>query len=220
MSLTLVAVPIGNPDDITIRGLKSLKEADLIILEERKEGSQFLRHHGISGKEYLELNEHTKADDLNLMMQKCQHYNVALMTDAGTPGFCDPGADLVRVCRQNDISIITIPGASSIMALLSLSGQRINEFIFRGFISPETTQRQKDWKILSTEKKAFIIMDTPYRLQKMLEEISTNIPNRKILIALDVTQPTEQILEGQIAKVRPLIKSTKAEFIILVYPQD
>lgn len=213
-----MATPIGNPEDLSMRGLATLKSADIIILEEFKESTTLLRAHGITGKTYEQLNEHSKADDLARLVNLCRDKNVALITDCGTPGFADPGTDLVRECRKNNIPIKSLPGASSLMTLLSLSSQRLDQFLFRGFVPAETEARRQTWKNLQTEKRAIVLMDTPYRLGKMMGELKEFFPNRRILLALDMTQDTEQILEGLPSEVQTLIQKNKAEFMILVYP--
>lgn len=220
MSLTLVATPIGNVQDISLRGLEILKNADAIILEERKESTAFLRSHGISGKDYHQLNEHSTKEDLESLVQLCKEKNVALITDCGTPGFADPGADLVRLCRAQKISVVSAPGPSSLMTLLSLTGERVEQFVFRGFLSPETEERNRQWNDLKKERRAIILMDTPYRMQKMIDELVLHIPQRRILVGIDMTQPTEQILEGLPSQVKGQISVKKAEFMILVYAEN
>lgn len=217
MSLTLIATPIGNPQDLSIRGLALLQEAELIILEEFKESTALLRAHGISGKNYEQLNEHSTPEDLKRLTELCKTQNVALITDCGTPGFADPGADLVRECRKAGITVKAVPGPSALMTLLSLSGRRLDQFVFRGFLPAETEARKKAWLELRTEKRAFVLMDTPYRLGKMMEELKEYFPQKKILLTLDLTQETEQILEGLPAEIQPKIQKAKAEFMILVY---
>lgn len=218
MSLNLVAIPIGNNQDVTLSALDILKSCDDIIVEERKEGTSFLRAHGITGKNYLELNEHTNAEGLKELVELCKEKNVALITDCGTPGFCDPGADLVRECRKLKIPVKTYVGASSLMGLLSLSSVRLDQFIFRGFLPAENEAREKAWLEMRKEKKAFILMDTPYRLQKMLSEMQIHLSDRKILITLDLTQETEKVLEGKMTDIMKNEIPKKAEFMILVYP--
>lgn len=219
MALFLVAIPIGHPQDITLRALELLKKCETLILEERKEGTKFLRAHGMSGKNYLQLNEHSTSEDLKELVTLCEKSDIALITDCGTPGFCDPGADLVRECRKKKIPVFTLPGASSLMGLLSLSSQRIDQFIFRGFLPAENEAREKSWIEVKKESRALILMDTPYRLQKMLEELEKYFSDRKILITLDLTQETEMILEGFPKEVRAQNIPKKAEFMVLVYPR-
>ena len=218
MALYLVATPIGNENDISIRGLEILRKADHIILEERKEGTSFLRKHQISGKNYRELNEHTDKKEVEELCDLCKEHLVALITDCGTPGFADPGADLVRLCRQQNIPIHSVPGASSLMTLLSLAGQKVGEFLFRGFLSAENELRKSQWQELKKEKRAIIIMDTPYRLEKTVHELQEHFPSRRILIGLNLTQDNEWVCEGlpqEIARQNP---HKKAEFMVLIYP--
>lgn len=219
MALYLVATPIGNNDDISLRALRILQEAEIIILEERKEGSRFLRSHAITGKEYLELNEHSSPSEILALRDLCRSKKIALITDCGTPGFADPGSELVQLCRQEKINVQTLPGASSLMALLSLSGIKLNQFLFRGFLSAETELRQSQWQELKNEKRAIILMDTPYRLQKTLKELETFLPERRNLLALNLTQESEVILEGKATEISARNPYKKAEFMLLIYPQ-
>jgi 16S rRNA (cytidine1402-2'-O)-methyltransferase len=223
LGLFLIATPIGNPNDISIRGLAFLKSASVIILEERKEGAAFLRSHGITSAEktYEQLNEHSTPDDLQRLLELCKTQDVALITDCGTPGFADPGADLVRLCRKNKVLAQSMPGASSLMTLLSLTGQRLEEFVFRGFLSAETTLRQEQWRALQSEKRAIVIMDTPYRFQKTCTELQQYFPTRKILLAGNMTQETEFIIETEGRSLSKELegKPHKAEFMVLIYPQ-
>ncbi|MFN7825414.1 MAG: SAM-dependent methyltransferase [Pseudobdellovibrionaceae bacterium] len=217
-SLTLVATPLGNKDDIGLRALEILKKSEVIILEERKESSAFLRSHGISGKEYPLLNEHTTSEELQALKKICAEKDVALITDCGTPGFCDPGADLVRVCRQAKIPVYSVPGPSSLMMLLSLSGRRIDQFHFAGFIPQETEERVQFWKKLSSEKTPVVFMDTPYRFRKTLEEWKTLAPESQGLLGLDFTQSTERVWEGSGAQLFIDSYPKKAEFLLMIFP--
>ena len=216
--LNLVPTPLGNPADFSLRALDVLRQSDLIILEEYKESSVWLRAHGIAGRSMEQLNEHSKPEDIKRLAELCREKNVALITDCGTPGFADPGADLVRACREHGIPVKALPGPSSLMTLLSLSSQRLDQFVFRGFVPAETEARKKSLRDLQTEKRAIILMDTPYRLIKMMDEMIEFFPQRKLLLALDMTQESELILEGKAASVRSQILKTKAEFMLLLYP--
>lgn len=218
MSLILIATPIGNDQDISLRALETLKNAKTIILEEFKESTRFLRAHGITGKNYEQLNEHSKPEDLKRLVELCAQDEVVLITDCGTPGFCDPGADLVRECRKKGISVQTFPGPSSLMGLLSLSSLRLDQFLFRGFLPAENEARKSAWIEMQKEHRAFVLMDTPYRFQKMLTETAEYFPNRRILLTLNLTQGAEQILEGTAAEILKKELPAKAEFMLLIYP--
>lgn len=216
--LYLVATPIGDTSEISLRALEILKKCPLIICESTKEASKLLRVHGISGKTYEVLDEHSTSDDKKNLVPLCRDQDVALVTDCGTPGFCDPGADLVRLCRQGNVPVKTVLGASALMGLLSLSGQRLDEFVFRGFLPAETESRRKALQELTKEKRAIIIMDTPYRLKKTLNDMKEFFSKRKFLITLNLTQETEQSIEGSIDQIISQTKADKAEFMLLIYP--
>lgn len=216
--LYLVATPIGDTSEITIRALELLKKCDVIICESTKEASKLLRAHGITGKTYETLDEHSTPQDKAALVPICASKDVALVTDCGTPGFCDPGADLVRLCRQQKIPVKSALGASALMGLLSLSGQRLDEFVFRGFLPAETESRGKALKELTKEKRAIIVMDTPYRLKKTLNDMKEHFSNRKILLTLNLSQEDELVLEGSADKIISALPFEKAEFMILIYP--
>lgn len=216
--LYLVATPIGDTTEITLRALEILKSCDVVICESTKEASKLLRSHGITGKTYEVLDEHSTPADKAALVPLCAEKNVALVTDCGTPGFCDPGADLVRLCRQKNVPVKSALGASALMGLLSLSGQRLDEFVFRGFLPAETEARGKALKELTKEKRAIIVMDTPYRLKKTLNDMREHFSQRKFLLTLNLSQEDESVLEGPIDKIISGLRFEKAEFMLLIYP--
>ncbi|AHI06776.1 putative methyltransferase [Bdellovibrio bacteriovorus W] len=216
--LHIVATPIGEAHEISQRALDILTAAEIIICESTKEASKLLRHFGISGKTFEVLNEHTTKEDLLALVPLCAEKNVALVSDCGTPGFCDPGADLVGLCRQKGISVKSVLGPSALMGLLSLCGERIDEFVFRGFLPAETEARKKALKELTKEKRAVILMDTPYRLKKILQDMKENFPQRKMLMVMNLSQESEVSLEGTIDQIIKKNPHDKAEFMLMLYP--
>ncbi|MFN3455783.1 MAG: 16S rRNA (cytidine(1402)-2'-O)-methyltransferase [Pseudobdellovibrio sp.] len=218
--LYLVATPIGDIQEITVRALEILKNADVILCESTKETSKLLKQLDIKAKKYEILNEHSTLDDLKALTELCKTQIVALVSDCGTPGFCDPGNDLINFCRKQNIPVKSILGASSLMGLLSLTSQRLNEFVFRGFLPAENESRDKEWQKLKSEKRAIIIMDTPYRLRKTIDELSKHFIKRKALLALNLSQETEQVLEGYPAYLLQNLNVDKAEFMLMIYPED
>lgn len=216
--LYLVATPIGHPDDIALRALSVLQSCSSVICEDRKVTSRFLRHHQITGKNYLLLNEHTRDDELNELVELCRNEDVALVSDCGTPVFCDPGSRLIALCRKQNINIKTLPGASSLMCVLSLLGQPLRDFLFVGFLSANTEERETQLKKLQNEKRAMIFMDTPYRLQKMLGNLSDYFCGRKALLGLNLTQEDEIVIEAPVTELVQKCPYQKAEFIVFVYP--
>lgn len=216
MSLFVVSTPIGHPKDITLRALDILKECDLVIGEERSEVSRFLKSLGLTEKPYELLNEHSSEDDVAALVRVCREQRVALVSDCGTPGFCDPGADLVRACRQQGVAVTAIPGASSLMALLSVSGLRLRDFVFVGFLPPDSESRAAAIRELSQEPRPCFIMDTPYRLSKTLRELSEAMPEREAVLGLDLTQQGETILSGPLKDLAPKVAEKKAEFVLVL----
>ena len=218
MSLKLVAVPIGHPGDITLRAIETLKEAEIVIGEERKEVSKLLKFLGITGKGMELLNEHSKDDDVKDLLEMCREKKVALVSDCGTPGFCDPGARLVALCRKNNIPVSPVPGASSLMCLLSMCGENMREFLFRGFLPAEREARGVALRELERERRPVILMDTPYRLSRLLSELAEKWPERRALLGCDFTQETELIIEAPLKVIRDRIGDKKAVFILALFP--
>nr|BFD60636.1 16S rRNA (cytidine(1402)-2'-O)-methyltransferase [Bdellovibrio sp. CKG001] len=216
--LYVVATPIGDVSEISLRALEVLKNCDVVICESTKEASKLLRAHGISGKTYEVLDEHSTPEDKAALVPLCADKNVALVSDCGTPGFCDPGADLVRLCRQKNVPVKSVLGASALMGLLSLSGQRIDEFVFRGFLPAENEARARALKELTKEKRAIIVMDTPYRLKKTLNDMKDHFSQRRFLLTMNLSQEEEVVLEGSIDKLIAGLRADKAEFMLLIYP--
>lgn len=215
--LWIVATPIGHPDDLTLRAREILGSCDVVICESTKETSKLLRHHGITSRTYEVLDEHSKAGDLERLVQLCAEKNVALVSDCGTPAFCDPGADLVRACRKRGIPVRPLLGPSSLMGLLSMAGARLDQFVFRGFLPAETEARQTALRDLKREKRPIVLMDTPYRLKKILAEMEEHFPDRRMLLAKNISAENEEILEGRASDLRKKSGDEKAEFMLLLF---
>src|ERR1035441_2223268 len=150
MPLTLVSTPIGHFEDITLRAIETLKKCDGIICEELKPARVLLKRIGLGGGEGLpdvkklyQLNEHSKPSDLKELIDLCRRQNIALVSDCGTPGFCDPGGVLVDACYKEKIPVQIAPGVTSLGALLSLTGEEIKEFFFVGFLPQEKNDRSQ-----------------------------------------------------------------------------
>lgn len=217
MPLYVIATPIGNPEDMTLRGQRLIDEADFIIGEEAKPTRKLLKSIGLSPQKPMELlNEHSKSEDIMQLAEKCKGQNVALVSDCGTPGFCDPGAGLVAYCRKLDIDVKSIPGPSSLTALLSVSGQRLDQFYFRGFLPSKTELRQKALKTLSQITEPIILMDTPYRLKKTLEDCRLHFKKRKLILGVKMSFAEEAVFIGTAQEILKKIKHEKAEFILIV----
>lgn len=215
MSLFVVATPIGNFQDLSLRAIEVLKSCDLVIGEEKREVELLLKRAQAFPKPYELLNEHSTLRDLEILAKECVGKTVALVSDCGTPGFCDPGANLVHLCRQLNVEIKALPGPSSLMALLSIAGHRIDEFHFVGFLPRETEARISKLKSVANIKIPVIMMDTPYRLKKLLEEAQTYFGERQLVLGCDLTQEKEAVYEGPASQIIKQITSDKSEFVLI-----
>ncbi len=216
--LNIIATPIGQLDEITLRALEVLKSSEIIICESTKETSKLLKHYQIKALRYEKLDEHSTLEDIIYLTDLCEKHNVSLVSDCGTPGFCDPGNDLIKFCRQKNILVKSILGPSSLMGLLSLTSQKLNEFVFRGFLPAENESRTSEWQKLKNEKRALILMDTPYRLKKTIDELIKYFHQRTCLLALNLSQENETVLEGTPSFIQQRLQFEKAEFMLLIYP--
>ena len=220
MALFVTSVPIGNPSDISLRALETLRAAEVVIGEERKEVSKLLKANGIEGKRLELLNEHSTEDDLAELLKLVREKSVALVSDCGTPGFCDPGARLVSAVRREGLRATPIPGASSLMCLLAIAGHEMREFLFRGFLPAEREERSRALAALAGERRPVVLMDTPYRLGRLLDELASRWPDRRAVLGCDFTLETETIVEAPLGRLPSLIGERKAEFILAVFPRE
>ncbi|MBT4332652.1 MAG: 16S rRNA (cytidine(1402)-2'-O)-methyltransferase, partial [Candidatus Cloacimonetes bacterium] len=182
--LYVVATHIGNPDDITLRALKVLKSVNFVICEEFKVGSRLLKSYDI--KKPLELlNEHNEDEQTQTILDRLVMNNetAAIISDAGTPLFADPGNNLVWQCHQNGIDVVPIPGASSIMAALMVSGLNLEQFLYYGFLPANKDERKRAIRRLPNNYD-LIILETPYRLKQLLADMKSILgANRQAIIA-------------------------------------
>ncbi len=217
--LYVVATPIGNPQDITLRALEVLKSVDGIICEERRYGSTLLHRLNIKGKTLIELNEHNEEKQApELAMALVRGEKLALISDCGTPAFADPGALLVELALEYEVKVVPLPGASSLMVLLSVSPQPIKEFYFAGFLPRKDDERTKKLDQLRKLKVPIVFMDTPYRLERMLQDIQATFGRgRMITLGLNLTMPNEKIIHQSVSEVLKQMKGQKGEFILIVY---
>jgi 16S rRNA (cytidine1402-2'-O)-methyltransferase len=220
--LYIVATPIGNIHDITLRAIETLKSADAIICEERKEGSKLLKRLDIKAKELMPLNEHNereKSERINeIILLLHEGKQLALISDCGTPVFSDPGALLIQQAVLFNVPVIPIPGPSSLMAALSVLDESLERFVFGGFLPRDSDKRLEELKTLDRSGYPIILMDTPYRLNRLLDEIGSAYgKGRRITLACDLTLPNESIHRGTIKQIQAQVAGRKAEFILVVH---
>ena len=214
--LYLVATPIGNLEDITIRALKVLKEVDVIAAEDTRHTLKLLNHFEISKPliSYYKQTEKTKSERLIEKVLKGE--NVAVVSDAGTPGISDPGEEIVRCAIKNNIEIVPIPGACAFVNALIASGFPTKEFCFCGFLSTVKKVRKEKLEELKMEQKTIILYEAPHKLKKTLEDIYEYLGNRQVVLAKEITKIHEEFIRGKIADIVRQDREFKGEFVVLI----
>ena len=217
--LYIVPTPIGNYDDITVRGLKTLQSVDMVICEEYKEARRLLSTFQIT-KDLISLNEHNEKDTASEVVAILKEgKNLALISDCGTPLFSDPGTYLINLCIQANINIIPLPGTSSLMTALSGSGFDINKFQYYGWLSPKREIRSGELQRLKKIQGLIVLLETPYRLIRLLEDLASTFPkNTRGVLAYELTKSEECYYRGTLEEILDTAnkKSLKGEFVMLV----
>lgn len=214
--LYLVATPIGNLEDITLRALKILKEVDLIAAEDTRHTLGLLNHFEISKPliSYYKQNEKTKSE---LLIQKLlEGKNIAVVSDAGTPGISDPGEEIVKIAIENGIEVIPIPGACAFVNALIASGLSSKEFAFIGFLSALKKEKKEKLEEIKYETRTLILYEAPHKLKGTLEAILEVLGDRKIVLARELTKIHEEFIRDNVSNIISNIEEIKGEFVILI----
>lgn len=217
--LYIVATHIGNPRDITLRALEILQSCAAVVCEGMREGSTLLKAVGVTGKEIILLNEHNEAEKApEVLLRLLNGDDLALISDAGTPVFADPGHYLVRLASQSGVHVTPVPGPSSLMAALSVLDFEIKQFVFAGFLSRDPDTRRQELARFKAQGMPVVLLDTPYRLSNLLQDVSRVFgKNASVTLAVDLTLPNEKILRGPVAELLNMQLGKKSEFILIVH---
>lgn len=215
-TIYLVATPIGNLEDITLRAIKTLKDVDLIAAEDTRHTMQLLNHFDIHKTmiSYHRHNEDIKTKEI--IEQALQGKNIAIVTDAGTPGISDPGEEIVKQAIEKNIEIIPIPGACALINSLIVSGISTKEFSFYGFLPLNKKNRKEIFCKIAKENKTVILYEAPHKLQKTLEDILEIIGDVQACIVRELTKIHEEKKHGKISELINMIKEPKGEFVIIL----
>ncbi len=218
--LYLVATPLGNLEDITVRALRLLGEADLIACEDTRHTAKLLRHYGIekSTVSYHEHNEASRASELVERLE--QGARIILVTDAGTPVISDPGHRLVSLCLERQIPVIPIPGPSAVISALAASGLPAEEFLFAGFLPSRPTARRKVLQNLAKENRTVVLYEAPHRLVNTLSDALKYMGRRQVVIAREMTKIHEEFVRGDLAEllVRMQQQPDRGEITMVIGP--
>jgi len=218
--LYLVATPIGNLEDITLRAIRTLKEADVIACEDTRRTQKLLNHYEIRTRtiSYHEHNEMTRAPELIIDLEQGAH--VALVSDAGMPVISDPGHRLVKLAIRHNIAVVPVPGASAFLAALAAAGLPVDKFRFLGFLPAKRTARQRSLDELKDAQKTLVFYEAPHRVVDMLRDVRRALGDRPVVIAREVTKAYEEFLRGSVSEVLEAMKvrPPKGEITVLVGP--
>ena len=194
--LYVVATPIGNLGDLTLRAIEVLKSADVVAAEDTRRSGLLLKHLGIK-KPFISYHEHNEAARTTELVQHlARDENIALITDAGTPGMSDPGLRLIRECVRRGLPFTIIPGPSSILTALLGSGFSTDKFCFRGFLPVKSGQRERELRAAAEREETAIFFESPYRLTKTLSACVHIMPDRQLCVARELTKKFEEFRRG------------------------
>lgn len=216
--LYICPTPIGNLEDITLRTLRVLKEVDLIAAEDTRHTLKLLNHYNIK-KPLISYHEHNKKSKGEVLLRKLNEgMQIALVTDAGMPGISDPGEDIIRLCIEEGIDVVALPGPTASILALVLSGLPTDKFVFEGFLPSKKQDRIKELERLKTEERTIILYEAPHRILALLQDIFNILGDRKISISRELTKIHEETFRGSIAEAIERFKESKpkGEFVLVL----
>ncbi len=219
--LFIVATPIGNLDDISLRAINTLREVDLIAAEDTRHSQGLLQHLGLH-KPMISLHEHNERERIQRIQQELeQGRDIALISDAGTPLISDPGFPLVRALVDNAIQVVPVPGASSLLAALCASGLPTDHFSFHGFLPHKKAERRTRLEAIQLLTGTQVLFESTHRIEALLEQIGEVMPQAQLVVAKEMTKQHERFIRGdaahclQVLASDPLLK--KGEFVVLIH---
>lgn len=220
--LTLIATPIGNLKDISLRAIEELKCADIIAAEDTRHSGKLLKEYEVCTP-MISLHKFNEA-------QRCEHIisslmegkNIALISDAGTPGICDPGEAIIKACIDNNIKVSIIPGANAAVSALAISGMSSSSYTFHGFIPKKKKEKEDLIKSISHCKHTSIFYESPFRIKNTLEIISKILPERNVALVRELTKLYEEVIRGKADELISVFskKEPKGEFVLLIEGND
>ncbi|MCI8444508.1 MAG: 16S rRNA (cytidine(1402)-2'-O)-methyltransferase [Clostridia bacterium] len=214
--LYIVATPIGNLEDITLRAIRILKEVDLIAAEDTRHTLKLLNHLEITKPmiSYHRHNEEVRCD--GLIQELKNGKNIAIVSDAGTPGICDPGEEIIKKCIEEKIKIVPIPGACAMINALIASGITTKEFTFLGFLPLNKKLRKEKLEEIKNLNKTLILYEAPHKLKNTLQDLSAVLEDRKIVLARELTKIHEEYIRGTLSEIQKQAEGLKGEMVLII----
>ena len=218
--LYIVATPIGNLEDITLRAINVLKNVDLIAAEDTRHTLKLLNHFEIS-KPLISNHRHNEDEKTNILIEKLKEgLDIALVSDAGTPGICDPGEAIIKKCIEEKIEVIPIPGACAMINALIASGIDTKEFIFLGFLPLNKKTRKEKLEQIKASKKTIILYEAPHKLLSTLKDLKEILENRQVVLARELTKIHEEFIRGNIEEIIKVSENLKGEMVLIIEKND
>jgi 16S rRNA (cytidine1402-2'-O)-methyltransferase len=217
-TLYLVATPIGNLEDITLRAIRTLQECDLVAAEDTRHTGQLLHHLGIEKPllSYFQFNEAKRSEEILELLSRGKI--VALVTDAGSPGISDPGERVVKAAISRGFRVECVPGPTALVAALTAGGLPTRRFHFCGFLPHKSGQRRTQLQVLTALPGTLVLYESPYRILKLLQELKELCPDRQVVLAREITKKFEEYLRGLPAGLLALLekRAIRGEFVVMV----
>lgn len=214
--LYIVATPIGNLDDITLRAINTLKQVDIIIAEDTRHSLKLLNHLEIT-KPLISYHRHNEEEKTDMILNKIEEgNNIALISDAGTPVISDPGEFIVKEALERNIEVVPIPGACAIITALMSTGVNTRSFTFYGFLSLNKKLRTKELEQIRSNRNTIILYEAPHKIVNTLKDLENYVGDRKVVLARELTKIHEEFIRGTIEEVREKITTPKGEYVIII----
>ena len=214
--LYIVATPIGNLEDITLRAIHTLQNVNLIAAEDTRHTLKLLNHLGIS-KPLISYHRHNEDIKTGMLIEKLSEgQDIALVSDAGTPGICDPGEVIIKKCIENNLEVIPIPGSCAMINALIASGMSTKEFTFLGFLPLNKKRRKEKLTEIKNSEKTIILYEAPHKLQTTLKDLKDMLEDRNMVLARELTKIHEEFIRGTIEQMIEKSEKIKGEIVLII----
>ena len=214
-SLYVVATPIGNLEDITLRALRVLGEVGLIAAEDTRVTRRLLTRHGIRTR-LTSYREHNRAAKLPSLMSALEKVDVALVSDAGTPGISDPGRELVSEASQRGIPVVSVPGPSAVTAAVAVSGLPLDQYLYLGFLPRKRSERRRALERVASERRTMVILEAPHRIRACLEDLREVLGDRLIAVCRELTKLHEEVFRETVSEALAYFDEPRGEFTLVI----
>src|SRR4030042_499328 len=214
-TLYLVATPIGNLEDVTLRALRILRDVPLIAAEDTRTTRKLLAHHGIRAR-LTSYHEHNKAQKIPYILSALEHGDVALVSEAGMPAVSDPGVDLVAAAVAADVAVVAVPGPSAVVTALAVSGLPTRQFTYVGFLPRRSTERRRLLSTLAGAPRTLLALESPHRLLASLADLLAVLGDRRIAVRRELTTLHEEVFRGRISEALGHFAAPRGEFTLVI----